>query len=123
MADALNIIKVYRRAGKDGCQIPASKLIGAVLKIMQRENYIKEFEFVDDGKSGYFIVRGIGPINNCGVINPRFAVKFKNMSDFEQQYLPSPDFGIIIISAPEGVMTNREAKEKKIGGRAIAYVW
>ena len=33
------------------------------------------------------------------------------------------NFGLLIISTPDGVMTNRDAKEKKVGGRLIAYVY
>ena len=123
LADALNIIKVHRKVGKYECKVPASKLIKEVLIIMQREKYIDEFEFVDDGKSGYFVIKGLGPINDCGVISPRFSVKYKELSDQEQQYLPSKDFGILIISTSKGVMTNKEIRDAKIGGKLIAYVY
>jgi small subunit ribosomal protein S8 len=123
LADALNIIKVHRKAGKSECKIPASKLITVVLKILQREGYIHEFEFVDDGRSGYYIVKGFGPINDCGVIKPRFPIKKDELVIWEQQYLPSKDFGTLIISTPKGVLTNKELREVKLGGRLIAYIY
>ena len=123
LAEALNTIKVNRRAGKSECKIPASNLIKEVLNILQKEEYIKEFEFFDDGKSGYFVVRGIGPINECGVIKPRYSIKKDEIIEWEQRYLPSKDFGILIISTPLGVMTNKEALEKGTGGKLIAYVY
>ena len=54
LADALNIMKVMRNSGREECKIPASKTINAVLQILQKEDYIKEFEFVDDGRSGFW---------------------------------------------------------------------
>jgi len=123
LADALNIMKVMRNSGRDECKIPASKIINAVLQILQKEEYLREFEFVDDGKSGFYIVKGIGAINECGVIKPRFAIKFKDLAKMEEQYLPSKDFGILIISTPKGMVTNQRMKDIKEGGRLIAYVY
>jgi small subunit ribosomal protein S8 len=123
LADALNIVKVIRISGRDECKVPASKITGAVLQILQKEKYVKEFEFVDDGKSGFFIVKGIGAINKCGVIKPRFAFKFDELAKIEEQYLPSKDFGILIISTPKGMITNQQLRDVKTGGRLIAYVY
>ena len=123
LADALNIMKVMRNSGREECKIPASKTINAVLQLLQKEEYIKEFEFVDDGRSGFYLVKGIGAINECGVIKPRFALKFKDLAKIEEQYLPSKDFGILIISTPKGMVTNQNLKELQVGGRLIAYVY
>ena len=54
---------------------PASKLLGRVLRIMQLNGYIGEFEFIDDGRQGKFKVQLMGRINKCGSVKPRFAVK------------------------------------------------
>ena len=77
LADALSLIKNAEKAGKMECTIkPASKLIGRVLKVMQDSLYIGKFEFLEDGKAGLFKVELIGNINNCGVIKPRYSVKY-----------------------------------------------
>jgi small subunit ribosomal protein S8 len=123
LADALNIIKVHRKVGKAECKVPATKLVKVVLKILQEGGYIREYEFVDDGRSGYYVVRGFGHINDCGVIKPRFSIKKDELSDWEQQYLPSKDFGSLIISTSKGTMTNKEMRDAKVGGRLIAYVY
>lgn len=124
LADALSNIKNNERAGNLECIIkPASKLVGRVLKVMQEEGYIGEFEFIDDGKSGKFRVKLLGRINDCGVIRPRFAVKKEEFEKFEKRFLPAQDFGILILTTNQGVMTHKEAKERKIGGRLLAYVY
>ena len=70
LANAMSCIKNAENTGKSSCVIkPASKLIGAVLKVMEEAGYVKDFEFVDDGKSGIFVVGLRGKINRCGVIN------------------------------------------------------
>ncbi len=124
LADALTNIRNNELQGNDDCVIkPASKLIGHVLSTMQKENYIGNFELIDDGKAGYFDVELDGNINMCGVIKPRHAVKNKEFENFEKRYLPAKNFGILIVTTPEGVMTHQEAKEAGLGGRLLAYVY
>ena len=56
LADALSNMKNNEYTGNLECVIkPASKLTGKVLKVMQENGYIGEFEFVDDGRSGKFV--------------------------------------------------------------------
>ncbi|AMK15010.1 30S ribosomal protein S8 [Methanobrevibacter olleyae] len=124
LADALTNIRNNERQVNDHCTIsPASNLIGRVLSTMQKENYIGEFEFIDDNKAGKFEVELEGNINQCGVIKPRHAVKKDEFEKFEKRYLPAKNFGILIVTTPEGIMTHREAKEKGIGGRLLAYMY
>ena len=85
LADALTNIRNNERQVNDHCTIsPASKLIGRVLSTMQKENYIGEFEFIDDNKAGKFEVELEGNINQCGVIKPRHAVKKDEFEKFEK---------------------------------------
>lgn len=124
LANALVTIKNNEVRGKPECLIyPASKLIANVLRVMQRHGYIGEFEFIDDGRSGKFRVQLLGRINKCGAIRPRFAVKAKDIEKWEKIYLPSRDIGVITISTPQGVMSHREAKQKRTGGQLLAFVY
>ena len=86
-----------------------------------KDNYFGEY--VDDDKAGMFTVELEGNINKCGVIKPRHAVKKDEFEKFEKRYLPSKNFGIMIVTTPEGIMTHHEAKERGIGGRLLVYVY
>lgn len=124
LANGLTAIENNELRNKNECVIsPASKLLGRVLRIMQLNGYIGEFEFVDDGRSGKFKVQLLGRVNKCGAVKPRFAVKSNKYETWEKTYLPSRDVGIIIVSTPKGVLSHKEAKEKKIGGRLLAFVY
>lgn len=111
------------RNKKECLVIPASKLAGEVLRIMQKHRYIGEFEYIDDGRAGKFRIQLLGRINKCGVISPRFAVKKNDFDKWERQYLPAVGVGILIVSTPLGVMSHREAIEKGVGGRLLGYVY
>jgi small subunit ribosomal protein S8 len=124
LASGLKTIVNNELRNKRECVIsPASKLLGRVLRVMQLNGYIGEFEFVDDGRSGKFKVQLLGRVNDCGAIKPRFPVKFEEIENWEKRFLPSRDVGVIVVSTPQGVVSHKEASEEKIGGRLLAFVY
>ncbi len=124
LANGLTTIMNNEMRNKRECIItPASKLLGRVLRVMQLNGYIGEFEFIDDGRSGKFKVQLLGRINKCGAIKPRYPVKADEYETWEKQFLPARDIGLLIVSTPYGVMSHKEAKQKRIGGRLLAFVY
>lgn len=124
LANALCVIMNAERIGRKECTIkPVSKVIKVVLDIMNKESFVGKYEEIDDGKGGILKLNLLGSINKCGVVKPRFSVKKDGYEKFEKRYLPSKDFGVIIVSTPKGIMTHIEAKEKGLGGRLLAYVY
>jgi small subunit ribosomal protein S8 len=124
LANALTNIRNNELQVNSSCTVaPASKLIGQVLNTMKNENYIDEFEYMDDGKAGKFLVELGGNINQCGVIKPRHSVKKDEFEKFEKRFLPAKNFGILIVTTPDGIMTHSKAKERGIGGRLLAYMY
>ncbi len=122
--DAMSTIKNAATVGKQECMVrPSSKLIGRVLKVMQESGYIDQFEFVEDGRAGFFKVKIEGKINNCGVIKPRYSVRKTDLEKYEARYLPAQDFGVLILTTTEGVISHMKAKELGVGGRLLAYVY
>jgi small subunit ribosomal protein S8 len=111
------------RNKKECMVIPASKLASEILRTMQKNKYIGEFEFIDDGLSGKFRIQLLGRINKCGVISPRFAVKSNDFTTWERRYLPAVGVGVLIVSTSSGVMSHNEAIEKNLGGRLVGYVY
>ncbi len=124
LANALNAVKTGELRGKAAAVVrPASKIIKQVLLILQREGYVGDFEFVDDGTSGEFAVKLAGKINDCGVVKPRFAVRKNDWEEYEERYLPGRGVGLLVVSTPQGIMTHSEAKEKGVGGRLLCFVY
>lgn len=121
--DALSKIKNAGNAGKDECVIKASKLVSRVLGVMRENGYISEFEHIEDGRGGKFRVKLPGTINNCGVIKPHFSVKRKNLEKYESRYLLGQNFGVLILTTTNGVVSHSKAKETGTGGKLLAYVY
>jgi len=124
LANGLTTIVNNEMRRKRECVInTASKLLGRVLRVMQLNSYIGEFEFVDDGRSGKFRIQLLGRVNKCGAIKPRIPVSFKEIENWEKRFLPSRDIGVLVLSTSQGVLSHREIKERKIGGRLLAFVY
>ena len=124
LANALSKIMNAEKTGKDACLIkPISNLIKKIFIIMQKEGYIGSFKEINDGKGNLLKINLLSRINKCSAIKPRFIVKKNGFEKFEKRYLPAKDFGVIIISTSQGVMTHIEAKKKGVGGKLLAYIY
>jgi|TARA_B110000438_G_scaffold134042_1_gene129732 small subunit ribosomal protein S8 len=123
LSDALVLIKNADHVGKVSAVVPASRLIGDVLKLLTEKGYLNNYEFRDNGRGGEFDISLNGRINGCGAIKPRFSIKLKDMDRHEARYLPAKDFGILILTTPYGVINNNQAKEASTGGKLLAYVY
>jgi small subunit ribosomal protein S8 len=124
LANGLTTLINNEMRNKHECIIhPASKLLGRVLRIMQLNGYIGEFEFVDDGRSGKFKVQLLGRINKCGAVRPRYSVRIEKFEEWEKKILPSREVGTMVISTPKGILSHREAREKHLGGKLLAFVY
>ncbi|HJJ21456.1 MAG: 30S ribosomal protein S8 [Crenarchaeota archaeon] len=111
------------RRNHDCLIIPTSKLGVEVLKTLQKDGYIGEFEHIDDKRGGKFKIELLAKISKCGAISPRFKVKSDEYNQWEQQYLPSYNRGMLLVTTNQGVMSHHEAVEKGIGGFLVGYVY
>jgi small subunit ribosomal protein S8 len=124
LADALSIIRNAEMRGIHKCVIqPSSKLIGGVLNLLKEKGYLGNFEYIEDGKAGIYQVELLGSINNCGVIKPRYPINIREMDKWEARYLPARDFGLLILTTTEGIISHDQARKKGIGGKLLAYVY
>ena len=108
-------------------EIPASNLKKEITKILFEKGYILNYKFVDDGPQGSIkvalkydpqsklnAIRKLTRISRPGL---RKYVGYKNLPRVIN------GLGIAIISTSQGVMTNKEAAERKIGGEVLCYVY
>jgi small subunit ribosomal protein S8 len=124
LSNAMSKIFNHEKIGKKECTIkPISNVMKKVLDIMNEEGYIGKYEETEDGRGNAIKLSLLGNINKCGAIKPRFSVTLKEYEKFEKRFLPSKDFGLLIISTSQGTMTHYKAKEKKLGGKLLAYCY
>jgi len=118
LSDVLNQIMMAKIAGKNSCEVGASKFLIRVLEIMKKNNYI-DYEIKQD-KFQRIVIK-LKSLNECKSIRPRFYVKKNKFDKYIKRFLPARGFGIIIVSTNEGLITHTDALEKGIGGCLVAY--
>jgi small subunit ribosomal protein S8 len=124
LANVMSMIQGFENNGRKEVKIkPVSTIIKEVLKIMNEEGYIGTFKETEDSRGSSLDLNLLGSINKCGAIKPRFSVTLPDYEKFEKRFLPAKDFGILIVSTSKGMMTHYKAKEKKLGGKLIAYTY
>uniref|UniRef100_A0A8B9XIN9 Small ribosomal subunit protein uS8 n=1 Tax=Bos mutus grunniens TaxID=30521 RepID=A0A8B9XIN9_BOSMU len=120
LADALKSINNAEKRGKRQVLIrPCSKVIVRFLTVMMKHGYIGEFEIIDDHRAGKIVVNLTGRLNKCGVISPRFDVQLKDLEKWQNNLLPSRQFGFIILTTSAGIMDHEEARRKHTGGKIV----
>lgn len=124
LANVLNSIKTQRSiASAEAFARPTSKLVTECLKLMQKFGYIGEFEIIEDGRGGVYRIKLTHKFNDCGVIKPRFPVKVGEIEKWERRFLPAKNVGVLLISTPRGVIDQKKAIEKGVGGVLLGFVY
>ena len=72
---------------------------------------------------GKYRIRFVRRVNKCGAIDPRDAINVFEVEDCEERQPPSYGVGVLIVSTPEDVLPHVDAKNSKVGDRALAYVY
>ena len=103
--------------------LPTSKIAKEALNTLKQHGYIKDYERTEDNRGGKFRVELLAKITKCGAISPRFKVKKDEYLEWEKQYLPSFNRGMLIVTTNQGVMSHHEAVNKGLGGFLIGYVY
>ena len=126
VADLLTRIRNASSAKHDFVEAPASKLNMEIVRILQGEGFIKNFEQLKDRRFPTLqVALKYGPkqeqiLSNLKRISkPGLRVYAKH--DGVPRVLRG--LGIAIISTSRGVMTDREARKLGIGGEVLCYVW
>ncbi|ABX26550.1 30S ribosomal protein S8 [Lactobacillus helveticus] len=126
IADYLTRIRNANMAKHDSVEIPASNIKKSISEILKREGFIRDYEVADDNKQGVIkVFLKYGP-NGERVISGLKRISKPGLRNYvSAEDLPKVlnGLGIAIVSTSAGVITDKEARQKNVGGEVIAYVW
>ena len=118
VADGLNMIMNAKKAGKKEVVLKKhSKLFRSILDIAKESGYL---DYTVDGREFRIVIDNL---NEIRAIKPRYTVAVNKLNFYVRRFLPARDFGFLIVSTSKGLMKDKEAQEKNIGGCLIAYMY
>jgi len=126
ISDMLTRIRNAIYVKTDKVDIPASRLKIEIAKILKEEGFIKSYKIIKDKKQG--VLRINLKYTQEG---DSFITNLKRISKPGRRVYVSKDkiphvmggLGIAILTTSQGVMTDKECRQKGIGGEVICYVW
>jgi small subunit ribosomal protein S8 len=130
IADMLTRIRNANRTGRKQVTIPKSKICVGIAEVLKSEGYVEDFEVVDGGAEG-------GGVQGAIKIKLRYSLSGeKVIHDIDRVSKPGRrvysgvealpkvlnGMGITIVSTSRGVMSDRAAREAKVGGELLCVV-
>jgi Ribosomal protein S8 len=127
IADYLTRLRNAIKAQHRVVDVPASNLKKEITKILFDKGYILNFKFVEEGPQGTIkVALKYDPVNKVNAIKKLIRVSSPGL----RQYTGYKDIprvlnglGIAIISTSRGVMTDKEARNLKIGGEVLCFIY
>ena len=137
IADMLTRIRNALTVHKETVEIPASGMKKAIAQILLDEGYVSGVEYVEDDYNGKIVVTlkyadgksvigGLKRVSKPGLRTYSGALPFAEARECSgAQDMPKVlgGFGIAIVSTNQGIMTDKQAKRRNVGGEVLCYVW
>ncbi|MFH0821993.1 MAG: 30S ribosomal protein S8 [Pseudomonadota bacterium] len=128
VADMLTRIRNARQARKEQVTIPASTLKIAIAQILKEEGYVKKYKVIRSAKNkqGVLKVTMRFDDNNDCVIEGLQRISRPGRRTYvgcEHNVKSHGGMGMLVISTSQGLMTDREAKRRRIGGEVLCSIW
>ncbi len=126
IADMLTRIRNAGKAKHNSVDIPGSKIKIEIAKVLKESGYVRNYKFINDGKQGtlrvYLKYTGAQKhtIINVERISKPSRRTYLNARSVKPVY---SGLGIAIMSTSKGVMTDKVAREKNIGGEVLCTLW
>lgn len=120
VADGLNQIMNAKRIEKRELVIKRySKVLLNLLEMMKLRGHV---DYEINREDGIVVVKII-KLNECRAIKPRYYVGVDGIDKYLRRFLPSRNFGTLVISTNKGLLNQKEAVKENVGGSVVAYFY
>lgn len=126
IADLLTRIRNANQVFHEKVEIPGSKMKRAIVEILKQEGYVRDYEWIDDGKQGTIrVYLKYGPGKSRVILGLRRISRPGLRIYAKKDQIPRVlgGLGVAILSTSKGIMTDREARRQNVGGEVLCYVW
>jgi small subunit ribosomal protein S8 len=126
IADFLTQIRNACMANHERVDVPSSKIKLSIAKLLKEEGYINNYKLVKDKKQGILRVYLKYDNKNVPIIEGLERISKPSCRVYVRHdkipYVLN-GYGTVILSTSKGVLTDREARQQRIGGELLCKVW
>lgn len=125
IANLLTLIRNASRAKKEKVDVPNSRILTAIADILKREGYIDNYRVIKDNKQGLLRIY-LRYVNKKSVIIDLKRVSRPGLRIYaDAKRIPKVlrGKGMAILTTSKGLMTDAQAREAKMGGEVLCYIW
>lgn len=126
IADFLTRIRNGNMVMHETVEVPSSKMKIGIADILKGEGYIKDYEYIEDGKQGMIrIYLKYGP-NKERVITGLKRISKPGLRVYvKKDEVPKVlgGLGTAVVSTSKGLMTDKKARKEGLGGEVVCYIW
>lgn len=126
IADMLTRVRNANMVRHEKLELPASKMKRDIADILKREGYVRDYEFVEDGKQGVLRIFLKYGVNDEHVIRGLKRISKPGLRVYAKAHeVPRVlnGLGTAIVSTSKGVLSDKEARAQAVGGEILAYIW
>ena len=127
IADYLTRVRNAIMAKHRVVEIPASSLKKEITKILFEKGYILNYKFVEEGPQGSIkIALKYDPVNKVNAIKKLIRIStpgLRKYTGYKEMPRVLNGLGVAVLSTSKGVMTDKEARDLKVGGEILCYVY
>ncbi|HZK42962.1 MAG TPA: 30S ribosomal protein S8 [Syntrophomonadaceae bacterium] len=126
VADFLTRIRNGNMVMHETVEVPSSKIKIGMAEILKEEGYIKDFEYIADGKQGIIRIYLKYDQNKTKVITGLKRISKPGLRVYvKKDEVPKVlgGLGTAIISTSKGLMADKNARKDSLGGEVICYIW
>ena len=127
IADYLTRLRNAIKAKHRVVEVPASNLKKEITKILFEKGYILNYKFVEEGPQGSIkIALKYDPVNKVNAIKALKRISrpgLRRYAGYKDMPRVLNGLGIAVLSTSQGIMTDKEARDLKIGGEVLCYIY
>jgi small subunit ribosomal protein S8 len=126
IADLLTVVRNGFRAKHKRVEVPASRLKTEILKVLLKEKFISNYRYIEDRKQGRLRIYLRYTDDEESVITRLTRVSRPGLRVYvSSDRVPRVrgGLGVAILSTSQGIMTDKEARKRGIGGEVVCHVW
>lgn len=125
ISDLIIALKNASMTGKGTVVVPSTKIVVSILEVLKKKNFIESFSIEGDAPKQNVKIAVKYENDNPAIHGVKRVSKFSQRiyRGFKKIRPVKSGYGMLILTTPKGILTDKEATDQKVGGEALFKIW